>query len=70
MLIAGDQDKPERLVHSIPNTARVLGDVSPNHVRNLISGGLLDRVRIGRRVMVTTASIKRLLEAQQDERET
>lgn len=57
-----EQDKPERLAYSIPDAAWVLGDISQNHVRNLIKDKALDRVEIGRRVMVTTASIRRLLE--------
>jgi helix-turn-helix protein len=63
MLSGSEQDKPERMAYSIPDAAWVLGDVSANHVRNLISGGALDKVRIGRRVMVSADSIKRLLAA-------
>ncbi len=58
-----EQAKPDKMAYSIPDAAWVLGDVSQNHVRNLIRDKVLDRVRIGRRVMVTAASIKRLLEA-------
>jgi hypothetical protein len=63
MLEANDQDKPERMAYSISDAAWVLGDVSQNHVRNLISEGALDKIQIGRRVMVSTLSIKRLLAA-------
>ncbi len=63
MLRTSEQEKPDKLVYSIPDTAWVLGDVSQNHVRNLIEEKALDRVQIGRRVMVTASSIKRLLDA-------
>ncbi len=53
---------PERIAYSIPHTAWVLGDVSIGHIRNLIKAKTLDEVRIGRRVMVSAASIKRLVE--------
>ncbi len=62
MLNASDEAKPDKMAYSIPDAAWVLGDVSPNHVRNLIRDKALDKIRIGRRVMVTAASIKRLLE--------
>jgi excisionase family DNA binding protein len=58
-----EQSKPEKLAFSIPETAWVLGDVSQNHVRNLISEGSLRKVQIGRRVMVSADSIKQLIEA-------
>ncbi|MGI9069126.1 MAG: helix-turn-helix domain-containing protein [Pyrinomonadaceae bacterium] len=63
MMNAGEQGKPDKMAYSIPDAAWVLGDVSPNHVRNLIKDKALDKIRIGRRVLVTAASIKRLLEA-------
>lgn len=62
MLGANGQEKPDKMAYSIPDAAWVLGDVSPNHVRNLIRDKVLDQVRIGRRVLVTAASIRRLLE--------
>jgi len=62
MLNVNEQIRPDKMAYSIPDTAWVLGDVSPNHVRNLIKDKALDKIRIGRRVMVTAASIKRLLE--------
>lgn len=55
----GNRDK---LAYSIPDAAYVLGEVSQNHVRNLIRDKALDKVCIGRRVMVTADSIRRLLE--------
>jgi hypothetical protein len=58
-----EQERPEKMVYSIPDTAWVLGDVSQNHVRNLIEEKVLDKIQIGRRVMVTAESIKRLLKA-------
>ncbi len=63
MLNASDQGKPDKMAYSIPDAAWVLGDVSAGHVRNLIKDKALDRIQIGRRVMVTAASIRRLLEA-------
>jgi hypothetical protein len=54
--------EPERLLYSIPDTAYVLGRCSHNHVRDLIKEKALEKVMIGRRVMVTSASIKRLIE--------
>ncbi len=63
MLAASEQDKPEKLAYSIPDTAWVLGDVSENHVRNLLDAKVLEKVRIGRRVLVSADSIKRLLAA-------
>jgi Helix-turn-helix domain len=63
MLSSKQRDKPDKLAYSIQDAAWVLGDVSTNHVRNLIKDRALDKIRIGRRVMVTAASIKRLLEA-------
>ncbi len=56
------QARPGKLAYSIQDAAWVLGDISQNHVRNLIKDKALDRVRIGRRVMVTAASIRRLLD--------
>lgn len=53
----------ERLVVSIPDAAWTLS-VSENHVRNLIERGQLKRVSLGRRVLVTTESIKALLSEQ------
>jgi len=63
MLNVNDEQRPDRMAYSISDAAWVLGDVSPNHVRNLIKDKALDRIRIGRRVLVTAASIKRLLDA-------
>ena len=65
MLIVSEQeqDKPERLAFSISDTAWVLGNVSQNHIRDLLKEKALDKVQVGRRVMVTTASIKRFLAA-------
>ncbi len=62
MLNVNEQIRPDKMAYSIPDAAWVLGDVSPNHVRNLIRDKALDKIRIGRRVMVTAASIKRLLQ--------
>ena len=58
-----EQARPNRMAYSIPDAAWVLGDVSQNHVRNLISAGSLEKVRIGRRVMVTASSIQKLIDA-------
>ena len=55
--------KPNKLAYSIQDTAWVLGDVSQNHVRNLIKNKRLEQIKIGRRVMVTAASIQRLVES-------
>jgi hypothetical protein len=63
MFSEAEQGKPERMAYSIPDAAWVLGDVSQNHVRNLLGAKALDKVRVGRRVMVTAASIRRFLDA-------
>lgn len=65
MLSVGEQSKgrPERLLYSIQDAAWVLGNVSQNHVRDLIKEKVLDKVTIGRRVMVSADSIRRLLAA-------
>lgn len=63
MLSGSEHGKPERMAYSIPDAAWVLGDVSQNHVRNLLGAKVLDKVRIGRRVMVSAASIKRFLDS-------
>jgi hypothetical protein len=63
MLNGSGQEKPERMAYSIPDAAWVLGDVSQNHVRNLLGAKVLDKIQIGRRVMVSADSIKRLLAA-------
>ncbi|CAN5460439.1 hypothetical protein BH20ACI3_BH20ACI3_41920 [soil metagenome] len=60
---ASDQGKPDKMAYSIPDTAWVMGDVSQNHVRNLLRDKVLDGVRIGRRRLVTAASIRRVMEA-------
>lgn len=57
-----ENGKPERLAYSIPDAAYVLGDLSQNHVRNLIKEKILDKVKLGRRVMVSAASLRRLIE--------
>lgn len=59
-----EQKRPEKMVYSIADAAWVLGDVSQNHVRNLIEERALDKVKIGRRVMVSAASIERLVKAE------
>ncbi|HAF13093.1 MAG TPA: hypothetical protein DCK93_01375 [Blastocatellia bacterium] len=62
MLSESDRERPDKMLYSIPDAAWVLGNVSQNHVRDLLNEEVLDRVRIGRRVMVTAESIKRLLD--------
>jgi hypothetical protein len=64
MLAMNEQSKPEPMAYSIADTAWILGKISQNHVRNLIRDRVLDTVRIGRRVMVTAPSIKRLAQAE------
>ncbi len=54
--------RPDKLAYSISEAAYVLGDVSPNHVRNLIRDKALDKVMVGRRVLVSAASVRRLIE--------
>jgi excisionase family DNA binding protein len=56
--------RTERMVVSISDVAWTLS-VSENHVRNLLARGELKRVNLGRRVLVTTESIKALLATQQ-----
>jgi hypothetical protein len=63
VLSESEQERPDKMVLSIPDAAWVLGDVSQNHVRNLIKEKTLDKVQIGRRVMVTADSIRRLVKA-------
>ncbi len=59
---AGSNGKPDKLAYSIPEAAYVLGDVSQNHVRNLIRDKQLDKVMVGRRILVSASSLKRLIE--------
>jgi len=54
-------DIPERLAHSIPETARLL-DVSESTVRRLIADGALKAVRIRGYLRVPRAELYRLLE--------
>lgn len=58
-----ERQRPEPSVLSIQDTALMLGGISPNHVRNLISTYELEAVRVGRRVMVSVESIKRFVAA-------
>jgi hypothetical protein len=53
--------KPDKVLHGITESAWLIS-VSPNHIRNLIKLKALDTVRVGRRVMITRASIVRLIE--------
>jgi hypothetical protein len=48
-------------LNSIPKTQERLGGVSRQHVYNLIAAGRLQRVNLGRRAFITTASIDALL---------
>jgi hypothetical protein len=50
-------------LRSIPATAAYLGDVNTKMIRKLIEAGTLEVVRIGGRVMVKTASARRLVES-------
>jgi excisionase family DNA binding protein len=50
-------DKPKKILLSITDAAYALS-VSPNHVRDLIAEGVLHKVNLGRRVLVTVASIE------------
>ena len=52
----------DKLAYSIPEAAYVLGNVSPNHVRNLIRDKVLDKVVVGRRILVSASSIRRLID--------
>lgn len=52
----------EQLVCSISDAAHMLGDVSENHIRNLVKDKHLDKVMIGRRTTITIASVRRLVE--------
>ena len=63
MLNSAEQARPNKMAYSIQDTAWVLGDVSHNHVRNLIKNKVLEKIKIGRRVMVTAASIQRFVES-------
>jgi hypothetical protein len=50
-------------LRSIKATALYLGGVDTKTVRKLIAAGTLEAVRVARRVMVKTASARRLVEA-------
>lgn len=58
------RERDERMAVSIPDAAWRLS-VSENHVRNLIERGQLKRINLGRRVLVTTESIRALLHPEQ-----
>lgn len=62
MLETNVQARPERWAYSIEDAAHLLS-VSQNHIRNLIKNKTLDRVRVGRRVTITAASLRRLIES-------
>jgi len=62
MLESNKSEVTDRLAYSIPEAARALS-VSQNHIRNLLKSKTLDRVKIGRRVTVTAASLRRLVES-------
>ncbi|QKY78503.1 helix-turn-helix DNA binding domain protein [Gordonia Phage Zitch] len=55
---------PEPANLSIPDTAVFLGGVHRSYVYRLIESGELTRIHIGRRAMVTRASIDAYLERQ------
>lgn len=54
--------KPERLLYSIKDAAWALS-ISPGHVRNLVDAGVLARVRMGRRILISAETIKNLIAA-------
>ena len=53
----------ETLAISINDTAKALG-VGRSSVYALLKSGRLDAIKIGRRTLLTTASIKRLAQSQ------
>jgi len=53
----------ELLAISINDTAKVLG-IGRSSVYALLKTGRLDAIKIGRRTLLTTASIKRLAQSQ------
>ena len=56
-------------LYSVPDAARMLGGVSKLAIYAWMSRGLLERTRVGGRVMVRESSLLKLLE-QGDKRET
>ncbi|PKP95598.1 MAG: excisionase [Alphaproteobacteria bacterium HGW-Alphaproteobacteria-14] len=55
----------ELLAISINDTAKALG-VGRSSVYNLLKSGRLDAIKIGRRTLLTTESIKRLSQTRAD----
>jgi hypothetical protein len=58
-----DQSPPARLVHSIAETAQLLGGISVRGVYNLLGSGALKSIHIGGRNLVTHESIVALVTA-------
>jgi excisionase family DNA binding protein len=61
-MLQNEQERPDRLAYSIQDAAHILS-VSQNHIRNLLKNKTLERVRVGRRVTITAASLRRLVES-------
>jgi hypothetical protein len=49
-----------QVLYSIPETQKALGGLGRNSVYNLINGGKLETVKIGRRTLVKADSIRAL----------
>ena len=52
-----DTERPARLLIPITDTCAMLGGITRPTLYDLINGGELDRVRIGRRSFITAQSI-------------
>ena len=50
-------------LHSIPDAAKLLGNISVNTVGAWLSSGVLRRVKIGSRTMIRESELLRLIEA-------
>jgi hypothetical protein len=56
----------KRLLPSVPETQAMLGDIGRTKVWQLIRGGELVRVNLGRRTLVTAKSVEALVDRLED----
>ena len=53
--------KTDRMALTIKESAAAIG-VSPGHIRNHIKAGNLKKVKVGRRILITTEALRQWLE--------
>lgn len=57
--------EPERLLFSLDQAAEALGGISIHAVRHLVATGRLERRKIGRRIFIPAASLRKFASTDQ-----